>query len=66
MLSIFNGIGKERWACFLSITFGYGFYYVTRLSFNLAKNAMVEEGVFTTSEIGYIGSALFSLMLEES
>ena len=59
MLSIFNGIGKERWAVFLSITFGYGFYYVTRLSFNLAKNAMVEEGVFTTSEIGYIGSALF-------
>jgi OPA family sugar phosphate sensor protein UhpC-like MFS transporter len=59
MLHLFKNISRDQWAVFLSATFGYGFFYVTRLSFNLTKNALTEEGIFTTSEIGYIGSALF-------
>jgi len=59
MTKLFTNISKDQWAVFLSATFGYGFFYVTRLSFSLTKNSMTEEGIFTTSEIGYIGSALF-------
>lgn len=59
MLHLFKNISRDQWAVFLSTTFGYGFFYVTRLSFNLTKNSLTEEGIFTTSEIGYIGSALF-------
>jgi OPA family sugar phosphate sensor protein UhpC-like MFS transporter len=50
---------RKKWAVFLSITFGYGFYYVCRLSFSVAKKSMADEGVFTVTELGMIGSALF-------
>lgn len=44
---------------FLSITFGYGFYYICRLSFSVAKKPMMDAGLFDASEMGLIGSALF-------
>ncbi len=59
MTKLLKGISRDQWAVFLSTTFGYGFFYVTRLSFNLTKNSLTEDNIFTTSEIGYIGSALF-------
>jgi OPA family sugar phosphate sensor protein UhpC-like MFS transporter len=49
----------RQWSVFLTITFGYGFYYVSRLSFSVAKKSMVDAGVFDTAQIGIIGSALF-------
>lgn len=49
----------RKLAVFLSITFGYGFYYVCRLSFSVAKKPMLEAGIFNAAEMGIIGSALF-------
>ncbi|MEQ9297823.1 MAG: MFS transporter [Cyclobacteriaceae bacterium] len=59
MIKLFKDISSVQWRVFLSATFGYGFFYVTRLSFNLTKDSLTREGIFTTSEIGNIGSALF-------
>ena len=50
---------QRQWSVFLTITFGYGFYYVCRLSFSVAKKTMVDEGVFDTAQMGLIGSTLF-------
>ena len=48
-----------KWSTFLSATFGYGMYYVCRLSLNVVKKPIVEEGVFSETELGIIGSVLF-------
>jgi OPA family sugar phosphate sensor protein UhpC-like MFS transporter len=52
-------IRRRKWAVFLSITLGYGFYYVCRLSFSVAKKPMADAGVFDAAQMGIIGSALF-------
>lgn len=54
-----NELRRMKWSVFLSITVGYGFYYVCRLSFNVAKKSLADEGIFTVTELGLIGSALF-------
>ena len=54
-----SDLRKRKWSVFLSITFGYGFYYVCRLSFSVAKKTMADEGIFDASQMGVIGSALF-------
>ena len=48
-----------QWSTFLSATFGYGMYYVCRLSLNVIKKPIVDEGVFSETELGIIGSILF-------
>lgn len=48
-----------KWATFLSATLGYGLYYVCRLSLNVVKKPIVEEGVFSETELGIIGAVLF-------
>lgn len=48
-----------QWTTFLSATLGYGLYYVCRLSINVVKKPIVEEGIFSETELGIIGSALF-------
>ena len=48
-----------KWSTFLSATFGYGMYYVCRLSLNVVKKPIVEEGIFSETELGIIGSVLF-------
>ena len=48
-----------KWSTFLSATLGYGMYYVCRLSLNVVKKPIVEEGVFSETELGIIGSVLF-------
>ena len=50
---------RRKWSVFLSITFGYGFYYVCRLSFSVAKKPMADEGIFDAVQMGLIGSTLF-------
>ncbi len=50
---------KYRWSVFLSTTFGYAIYYVCRLSINVMKKPMIDEGIFTETQLGIIGSALF-------
>ena len=48
-----------KWSTFLSATFGYGMYYVCRLSLNVVKKPIVDEGIFSETELGIIGSVLF-------
>lgn len=50
---------RLQWSTFLSATFGYGMYYVCRLSLNVVKKPIVEEGIFSETELGIIGSVLF-------
>ncbi|MCU5772047.1 MFS transporter [Erwiniaceae bacterium BAC15a-03b] len=47
-----------RWQTFLAMTLAYVTFYVCRLSFTVAKTALVEIGISPT-ELGMIGSALF-------
>lgn len=50
---------RMQWSVFLAITFGYGFYYLCRLSLNVVKKPLIDAGVFNAAELGQIGSALF-------
>ncbi|MDR2226294.1 MAG: MFS transporter [Providencia sp.] len=47
-----------RWQTFLAMTICYVMFYVCRLSFTVAKSALVETGI-TPTELGLIGSSLF-------
>jgi len=57
--SVQREIRRRKWTVFFTMTFGYGFYYVCRLSFSVAKKSMADEGLFDAAELGLIGSALF-------
>jgi MFS transporter, OPA family, sugar phosphate sensor protein UhpC len=58
--SIIDSIYKSRrWSVILTTTFGYAMYYICRLSFNVMKKQIIDEGLFTETQIGIIGSALF-------
>jgi OPA family sugar phosphate sensor protein UhpC-like MFS transporter len=48
-----------KWEVFLSITLGYSFFYVCRLSLSVAKKPMLDSGAFDAGQLGLIGSALF-------
>lgn len=50
---------KVRMSTFLTATLGYGMYYICRLSLNVVRKPMVDEKVFTETELGAIGSCLF-------
>ena len=52
---VMSSSGKRRlkylqWSTFLSATFGYGMYYVCRLSLNVVKKPIVDEGIFSETE----------------
>jgi OPA family sugar phosphate sensor protein UhpC-like MFS transporter len=48
----------RRWSVFISVTLGYGIYYVGRLSFSVVKKPMLDEGVMTATQMGIVGSSL--------
>lgn len=50
---------RFQWSTFLAATLGYGMYYVCRLSLNVVKKPIVDEGVFSKTELGIIGAVLF-------
>ena len=50
---------RFQWSTFLAATLGYGIYYVCRLSLNVVKKPIVDEGVFSETELGIIGAVLF-------
>lgn len=54
-----HALRNLQWSVFLSATFGYGLYYVCRLSINVLKKPLVDEGILSESELGIVGSALF-------
>ncbi len=49
----------RQWAVLAGATFGYGFYYVCRLSLAVVKAPLVSTGVLTEAQVGIAGSALF-------
>ena len=50
---------RMQWQVFLATTFGYGFFYVCRLSLNVIKKPLIDAGLFDPAQLGMIGSALF-------
>ncbi|OJU54335.1 MAG: hypothetical protein BGN96_13325 [Bacteroidales bacterium 45-6] len=50
---------KYRWSVFLSATIGYALFYVCRLSISVVKKPLVDEGIFSETQLGSIGAALF-------
>lgn len=49
----------QRTGVFWAVTIGYGLFYVTRLSMNVLKKSIVDDGFLSESQLGMIGSALF-------
>ncbi len=49
---------SKRWSIFLSLIFGYAFFYTCRLGLSVAKKPLLDEGVLSVSEMGIIGSVL--------
>jgi OPA family sugar phosphate sensor protein UhpC-like MFS transporter len=49
---------RMRWSVFVSVTLGYGMFYVSRINFGAAKKPMLDEGVLDASQMGVIGSCL--------
>lgn len=50
---------RLQWSFFISATLGYGLYYVCRMSLNVVKKPLVDEGILTEQQLGVVGSALF-------
>jgi OPA family sugar phosphate sensor protein UhpC-like MFS transporter len=50
---------RGRWSVFISVTLGYGLYYMCRLSLSVVKAPILKEGFLDAHQMGKIGSALF-------
>lgn len=50
---------RLRWQVILSAIFGYGLFYVCRLSLNVIKKPIVDAGILNETELGIIGTGLF-------
>lgn len=53
---------KLRFATFFAGTVGYSLYYVARTSLNVVKQPILDSGVLDATQLGIIGSALYSPM----
>ena len=49
---------KHRIRVMLAITLGYGFIYTIRIGMSIVKKPLIDGGIFTVEETGYIGAAL--------
>jgi OPA family sugar phosphate sensor protein UhpC-like MFS transporter len=50
---------QNRFRVMLAITLGYGLIYTCRLALGVVKQPLIDANIFTPSELGLIGSALF-------
>ena len=50
---------RYRLRVMIAITAGYGLIYICRLALGVVKKPLIDQGIFTPSELGLIGSALF-------
>ena len=50
---------RKRRSVILSVVFGYGFFYIVRLTLSVAKKPMVDAGVLDVTELGIMGSVMF-------
>ena len=50
---------RHRFRVMLAITLGYGLIYTCRLALGVVKKPLIDGGIFSPTELGLIGSALF-------
>lgn len=50
---------RQRMETFLAATFGYGLYYVCRLSMGVMKQPLIDTGLLTATQLGIIGACLY-------
>ncbi len=50
---------RNQWQVFLGLVFGYGVFYLVRMSLGVVKKPMLDEGIVTLQELGLMGSAFF-------
>ncbi|MCH8012962.1 MAG: MFS transporter [Candidatus Marinimicrobia bacterium] len=50
---------RYRLSVMMAITVGYGFAYTCRLVLAVVKKPLIDEGIFSATELGIIGAALF-------
>lgn len=50
---------RHRFRIMVAITLGYGLVYTCRLALGVVKKPLIDQGIFTPTELGLIGSALF-------
>lgn len=49
---------KRRWRVFVWLIIGYGFFYTCRLSLSVAKKPMLDDGILSVEQMGFIGALL--------
>jgi len=49
---------RKRKTMFITLVLGYGFFYLCRLSFSIAKKPMLDEGILDPTQMGIIGGVL--------
>ena len=50
---------RHRMRVLIAITLGYGLVYTCRLALSVVKKPLIDEGIFTPVELGFIGAGLF-------
>ena len=50
---------QKRLSVILSVVFGYGFFYIVRLTLSVAKKPMVDAGILDVTQLGIMGSVMF-------
>lgn len=50
---------RYRMRVLVAITLGYGFIYTCRLALGVVKKPLIDAGIYTPAELGFIGSTLF-------
>lgn len=50
---------RHRFRVMLAITLGYGVAYTCRLALSVVKKPLIDAGIFSPTDLGLIGSALF-------
>jgi len=49
---------RKRLTVFLSVTFGYGLFYICRINFSVVKKPLLDAGILTPTQMGIVGSGL--------
>lgn len=48
---------KNRWRVIIALTFGYGMAYTCRLGMSIVKKPLIDGGIYSATELGWIGAA---------
>ncbi len=50
---------RKRRSVIWSVVFGYGIFYIVRLTLSVAKKPMIDAGILDVTEIGIMGAVMF-------